>query len=173
MPDVYVAAGSNVEPEKNLARALDEIEHAFGNVAISPAYRNQAVGFTGEDFINLVVGFRTDDRPAQVKETLERIELSCGRARNAPKWAPRTMDLDILMYDQLVSDQPGLLLPRPDLLRRAFMLKPLVDIAPGLLHPTQHRTMAELWAQFPAADHALVAVTIPRSGRRRPRGSAP
>src|SRR5690349_12558600 len=152
MPDVYVAAGSNVEPEKNLARALDEIEQAFGDVAISPAYRNQAVGFTGEDFINLVVGFRTDDPPVQVKETLERIELSCGRARNAPKWAPRTMDLDILMYDQLVSDQPGLLLPRPDLLRRAFMLKPLVDIAPGLLHPTQHRTMAELWAQFPAAD---------------------
>ena len=124
MPEVYVAAGSNVEPEKNLARALDEIEQAFGELAISPAYRNPAVGFAGEDFINLVVGFRTDDAPAQVKGQLERIELSCGRARNAPKWAPRTMDLDILMYDQRVSDVPGLLLPRPDLLRRAFMLKP-------------------------------------------------
>jgi 2-amino-4-hydroxy-6-hydroxymethyldihydropteridine diphosphokinase len=173
MPDVYVAAGSNVEPEKNLARALDGIEQAFGELAISPAYRNQAVGFTGADFINLVVGFRTDQSPAQVKETLERIELSCGRARNAPKWAPRTMDLDILMYDQLISDEPGLLLPRPDLLRRAFMLKPLADLAPQLLHPTQQRTIGELWAQFPAADHPLVAVTIPRSGRRRPPGSAP
>ena len=173
MPDVYVAAGSNVEPEKNLARALDGIEQAFGELMISPAYRNPAVGFTGEDFINLVVGFRTDEPPARVKETLERIELSCGRARNAPKWAPRTMDLDILMYDQLISDEPGLLLPRPDLLRRAFMLKPLADLAPGLLHPTQQRSIGELWAQFPAADHPLVAVTIPRSGRRRPPGSVP
>src|ERR1043165_3302699 len=173
MPDVYVAAGSNVEPEKNLARALDELEQTFGKLAISPAYRNPAVGFAGEDFINLVVGFRTGDSPAQVKEKLERVELSCGRARNAPKWAPRTMDLDILMYDQLVSDEPGLLLPRPDLLHRAYMLKPLADLAPGLLHPTQHRTIAELWAQFPAADHPLVEVTIQHSGRHRPPGSAP
>jgi 2-amino-4-hydroxy-6-hydroxymethyldihydropteridine diphosphokinase len=83
------------------------------------------------------------------------------------------MDLDILMYDQVVSDTPGLLLPRPDLLRRAFMLKPLADLAPGLLHPTQRRTMGELWAQFPSADHPLVAVTIPRFGHRRPPGSGP
>jgi 2-amino-4-hydroxy-6-hydroxymethyldihydropteridine diphosphokinase len=173
MPDVYVAAGSNVEPQQNLARALDELEQAFGKLAISPAYRNPAVGFVGEDFINLVVGFDTDESPAQVKQQLERIERSCGRARNAPKWAPRTMDLDILMYDQVVSDTPGLLLPRPDLLRRAFMLKPLADLAPGLLHPTQRRTMGELWAQFPSADHPLVAVTIPRFGHRRPPGSGP
>src|SRR5688572_14424986 len=173
MADVYVAAGSNVEPEKNLARALEELEEKFGALAISPAYRNPAVGFAGEDFINLVVGLRTADSPAQVKSKLERIEERCGRPPNAPKWAPRTMDLDILMYDQLVSDEPGLILPRPDLLRRAFMLKPLADLAPGLLHPTQQRTIGELWAQFPAADHPLVAVTIPRSGHRRPPGSAP
>jgi 2-amino-4-hydroxy-6-hydroxymethyldihydropteridine diphosphokinase len=72
-----------------------------------------------------------------------------------------------------VSDEPGLLLPRPDLLHRAFMLKPLADLAPDLQHPTQHRSIGELWAEFPSADHALVAVTIPRCGRRRPPGSAP
>jgi 2-amino-4-hydroxy-6-hydroxymethyldihydropteridine diphosphokinase len=173
MPDVYVAAGSNAEPEKNLARALDELEQAFGDLALSPAYRNHAVGFAGPDFINLVVGFSTVAAPAQVKQTLERIEALCGRPRNAPKWGPRTMDLDILMYDQVVSDEPGLLLPRPDLLHRAFMLKPLADLAPDLQHPTQHRSIGELWAEFPSADHALVAVTIPRCGRRRPPGSAP
>jgi 2-amino-4-hydroxy-6-hydroxymethyldihydropteridine diphosphokinase len=173
MADVYVAAGSNVEPEKNLGRALDELEQVFGDIAVSPAYRNPAVGFEGADFINLVVAIRTADPPVQVKQKLERIEALCGRLRDAPKWAPRTMDLDILMYDQLVSDEPGLLLPRPDLLRRAFMLKPLADLAPELRHPTQHRTIGELWAEFPSADHALAAVTIPRSGRRRPPGSAP
>ena len=173
MPDVYVAAGSNVEPEKNLARALDELEQAFGALALSPAYRNRAVGFEGPDFINLVVGFRTVCAPAQVKHALERIEALCGRPPKSAKWAPRSMDLDILLYDQVVSDEPGLILPRPDLLRRAFMLKPLADLAPSLRHPTQHRTIGELWAEFPSADHALVAVTIPRSARRRPPGSVP
>ena len=172
MAEVYVAAGSNVEPEKNLARALDDLDRQFGPLAISPAYRNPAVGFAGEDFINLVVGFQTADSPGELKQKLERIETDCGRPRDAPKWGPRTMDLDILMYDQLVSDEPGLILPRPDLLRRAFMLKPLADLAPGLLHPTQHRAIGELWAQFPAADQQLVPVTIPRSARHRPPGSA-
>jgi len=78
----------------------------------------------------------------------------------------------MLMYDQLVSDVPGLILPRPDLLRRAFMLKPLADLAPALMHPTQHRTIGELWAQFPATDQSFVAVTIPHSARHRPPGSA-
>jgi 2-amino-4-hydroxy-6-hydroxymethyldihydropteridine diphosphokinase len=173
MPDVYVAAGSNVAPEKNLGHALDQLEQAFGDIAISPAYRYPAVGFEGADFINLVVRLQTADSPAQVKQKLERIEELCGRPRNAPKWAARSMDLDILMYDQLVSEEPGLILPRPDLLRRAFMLKPLADLAPGLRHPLQQRTIGELWAEFPGADHALVAVTIPRSGRRPPPGSAP
>ena len=172
MADVYVAAGSNVEPEKNLGRALDELQQAFGEMAISPAYRNPAVGFEGAEFINLVVRLRTTDSPAQVKQTLEGIEELCGRPRGAPKWAPRTMDLDILMYDQVVSEEPGLVLPRPDLLRRAFMLKPLADLAPELRHPTQQRTIGELWTAFPSADHAFVAVTIPRSGHRPPPGSA-
>jgi 2-amino-4-hydroxy-6-hydroxymethyldihydropteridine diphosphokinase len=171
MAEVYVAAGSNVEPEKNLARALDELELTFGELAVSPAYLNPAVGFEGADFINLVVGFRAAAAPAQVKEALEKIEALCGRPRSAPKWAPRTMDLDILMYDQVVSEEPGLILPRPDLLRRAFMLKPLADLAPHLRHPTQQRTIGELWAEFPGADHPLVAVTIPRSAPRRPPGS--
>jgi 2-amino-4-hydroxy-6-hydroxymethyldihydropteridine diphosphokinase len=169
MAEVYVAAGSNVEPERNLARALDELQQAFGDLAVSPAYRNPAVGFAGADFINLVVRFSTAASPRQVKQTLERIEELCGRPRNAPKWGPRTMDLDVLMYDQLVSDEPGLLLPRPDLLRRAFMLKPLADLAPGLRHPTQQRTIGELWSEF-AGDYSLVPVTIQRSGRRPPPG---
>jgi 2-amino-4-hydroxy-6-hydroxymethyldihydropteridine diphosphokinase len=169
MAEVYVAAGSNVEPETNLALALEELRQAFGELAVSPAYRNPPVGFAGADFINLVVGFSTADSPRQVKQRLERIEELCGRPRDAPKWASRTIDLDILMYDQLVSDEPGLLLPRPDLLRRAFMLKPLADLAQGLRHPTEQRTIGELWTQF-AGDYSLVPVTIPRSGRHRPPG---
>jgi 2-amino-4-hydroxy-6-hydroxymethyldihydropteridine diphosphokinase len=172
MADVYVAAGSNVDPENYLCLALKELERTYGELRVSPAYRNKAVGFEGEDFINLVVAFHTSEPARQVKRQLEAIEACCGRPPGAAKWAPRTMDLDILMYGQQVSDEPGLVLPRPDLLRRAFMLKPLADIAPELRHPTRHRTMQELWNEFAAGDHALVEVTIPRCDRRRPPESA-
>lgn len=173
MPDVYVAVGGNVEPLKYLDRALGLIEDAFGALRISPAYRNKAVGFEGEDFVNLVVGFTTSLSPAQVRERLQAIEAQCDRPPSALKWAPRTMDLDILLYGELLSDEPGLKLPRPDLVRRAYMLKPMVDLAPDLPHPTLHQTMRDLWAQLDDGAHAMEAITIPRSARRPPPESAP
>jgi 2-amino-4-hydroxy-6-hydroxymethyldihydropteridine diphosphokinase len=155
MADVYVAVGGNVEPLKYLDRALTLLEQDFGALRISPAYRNPAVGFKGADFINLVVGFATSLSAADVRERLRSIETACDRPRDAPKWAPRTMDLDLLMYGEEVSDTPGLMLPRPDLVRRAYMLKPLADIAPDLVHPALGKTMAELWEAF-GPDHELV-----------------
>ena len=173
MADVYVAAGSNVEPIRYLCRALDALQAAFGPLTVSPAYRNRAVGFEGPAFVNLVVGFATDESPAQVRSRLQQIESLCDRPRDAPKWAPRTMDLDILLYDSLVSDEPGLVLPRPDLVRRAYMLKPMADITPDLRHPTLQKTMRELWEASDARGHALEVVTIPRCDPRRPPESAP
>ena len=171
MADVYVAAGSNVEPLKHLARALDALEEVYGDVVISPAYRNAAVGFEGEDFVNLVVGFHTDESVQRVRERLQKIEAACGRPPAAPKWAPRTMDLDILLYDDVVSEEPGLLLPRPDLVRRPYMLEPMARIAPDRRHPTLGRTMLELWRSLDDGSHPMTEVTIPRSDRRRPPGS--
>ena len=167
MVEVYVAAGSNVEPEKYLSRALEVLEASFAPLSVSPAYRNQAVGFEGADFINLVVGFRSDLPVEAVRNRLQQIEALCDRPPQAPQWAPRTMDLDILLYGDRVSDQPGLVLPRPDLLRRNYMLGPLAAIAPDLRHPTAHRTMRELWEAFDAGAHFLREVTIPRCDPRR------
>lgn len=157
---VYVAAGSNVEPLSNLRLALDALAAAFPGLQCSPAYRNRAVGFEGEDFVNLVVGFDTDLDPRAVQASLQQVESRCGRARDAPKWAPRSMDLDILLYGDRVSDEPGLLLPRPDLLRRAYMLRPLAELAPGLRHPTLGVPMAELWAAFDRAAHPMHPVDL-------------
>lgn len=155
MTNVYVAAGSNVEPEKHLSLALHELSRLYPPLKISPAYRNEAVGFEGDDFINLVVGFATDDPVACVRERLQRIESLCDRPPNAPKWAPRTMDLDILLYGQLVSDQPGFVIPRPDLLRRPYMLKPLADIAPEVVHPVSKVPIGELWERFEGKGHEM------------------
>ena len=155
MAQVYVAAGSNVEPQANLTRAVTELARLFHEVHVSPWYQNPAVGFAGEDFINFVFGFRTQRGVHDMLAQLREVETLCGRPRNAPKWAARAMDLDMLLYDDLVLDDPALTLPRPDLLVRPYMLGPLADIAPGLRHPTQGRTIGELWAAFDPQAHAM------------------
>jgi 2-amino-4-hydroxy-6-hydroxymethyldihydropteridine diphosphokinase len=176
VPAVYVAAGSNVEPERNLALATELLRREFPDVRVSPWYRNRAVGFEGADFINLVVGFTT---PLSIEEVLSRlhaIETACGRPRDAPRWAPRSMDLDVLLYGELLRDEPRLKLPRPDLLKRAFMLGPLAALAPELMHPTERVTIGELWRRFDSEGHELVEIepsTTPHSDHHPPPGSAP
>ncbi|HEV8018797.1 MAG TPA: 2-amino-4-hydroxy-6-hydroxymethyldihydropteridine diphosphokinase [Steroidobacteraceae bacterium] len=158
MPAVYVAAGSNIEPEHNLARAVAELTREFPSVRFSPWYRNRAFGFAGADFINLVAGFDTERPVGELLAALHAIETLCGRPRAAPRWAPRSMDLDVLLYGDLVCDEPGLKLPRPDLLKRAYMLGPLAQLAPALVHPTEKLTIAELWRRLDPLAHPLEQV---------------
>ncbi|MCE2714039.1 MAG: 2-amino-4-hydroxy-6-hydroxymethyldihydropteridine diphosphokinase [Acidibacter sp.] len=160
MSEVYVAAGSNVDPERHLRIAAKEIARVFPGARFSGAYRNAAVGFEGEDFINFVVGFSTELPVEAVVAELQRIEGLCGRTRDAPKWAPRSMDLDILVFGDRVCDLPGLVLPRPDLLKRPYMLGPMAELAPDFLHPTRLSTMAQLWENFDRAAQSMVRVEI-------------
>jgi len=155
---VLVAAGSNIEPVANLRRALDVLARHYPRLQCSRAYRNAAVGFEGEDFVNLVVGFDTGDDVQSVLAHLHEAEGECGRERNAPKWAPRSMDLDVLLFGDRVCDEPGLVLPRPDLVRRAYMLGPAAELAPETVHPTLGRTLAELWREFARDGHPMHAV---------------
>ena len=155
MPEVYVAAGSNIEPERRMRQAVAELAGTFPGVRFSSWYRNRAVGFDGEDFINLAAGFSTALPVHAVLERLQAIEGRCGRGRDAPRWAPRSMDLDVLLYGELVCEEPGLKLPRPDLVKRAYMLGPLAEIAPQLRHPTAGLTIGELWRRFDQGAHPL------------------
>ena len=165
---VYVAAGSNVAPIANLRRALDELDRHFAPLTVSRAYANAAVGFDGDDFINLVIGFRTGLPVHQVLERLHEAEAACGRERNAPKWAPRTMDLDVLLFGDTICAEPGLTLPRPDLLRRPYMLGPAAEIAPAVVHPLERRTLGELWRDMQAAQsHAMRPVELAWPAARR------
>src|SRR5690606_12157324 len=118
----YVSGGSNLAAADNLVIAARALTGRHPGARYSRCYRNRAVGFDGPDFINFVGELPVAGDPLLLKGELECIETQCGRTRDAPKWAPRAMDLDILLFDEVVQDTPGLVLPRPDLLRWGFML---------------------------------------------------
>lgn len=160
MTRVFVAAGSNVDAERNLRLASHELVKTFGKVEFSPAYQNVAAGFEGDDFINFVAAFDTELPVRSVVAELQRIEGLCGRERDAPKWAPRSMDLDILLFGDRVCDEPGLVLPRPDLLRRAYMLGPMADIGGEVIHPLEQRTISDLWQRFDRDAHPLTRIEL-------------
>ena len=110
---VYVAAGSNIDAHRHLRQALALLREQFPDLVASGAYANAAVGFSGEDFVNLVVGFTTTRTLPQLLECLHVVETACGRPRDAAKWAPRSMDLDVLLFGDVVGEYPGAKLPRP------------------------------------------------------------
>lgn len=149
MARAYLSLGSNLEPERHLRAALAELGEAFGTLRVSPVYRTPAVGFEGPDFLNLAVGIDTTLEPEALNDWLHALEDRHGRRRDVPRFSSRTLDVDIVLYDDRVLSGPGNLeIPRGDLTRHAFVLKPMVDLAPELVHPTLGRTLAALWAAY-------------------------
>ncbi|MHB8424996.1 MAG: 2-amino-4-hydroxy-6-hydroxymethyldihydropteridine diphosphokinase [Gammaproteobacteria bacterium] len=159
MSEVFVGVGSNVEPERRIREALRLMRQRFGALRISPVYRNPAVGFQGDDFYNLVVGFQSNGQVAALNAALDEIEERCGRLRGGPRFAPRTLDLDLLLYGDLVTESP-VRLPRGEILKYAYVLKPLVDLAADRRHPVTGRSFAEHWLAFDAAAEPLVPVPL-------------
>lgn len=156
MARVYLSLGSNVEPQRHLRAALDELRGRFGAISVSPAYRSQSVGFDGPDFVNLAVGLDTDLSPEALNEWLHALEDRHGRRRDVPRYSDRTLDVDIVLYGELVRSGEGhLQIPRKEL-KHAFVLRPIADIAPEVRHPVGGQTMAALWAAFPAGREPLV-----------------
>lgn len=156
MARVYLSLGSNQEPHHYLRAALDELRARFGSIDVSPVYRSAAVGFDGPDFFNLAVGLDTELSPTALNEWLHALEDRHGRRRDVPRYADRTLDVDIVLYDDLVTRGAGHLdIPRKEL-RHAFVLKPIADIAPDVRHPVDGRSMADLWAAFPVEREPLV-----------------
>jgi 2-amino-4-hydroxy-6-hydroxymethyldihydropteridine diphosphokinase len=160
MARVYLSLGSNQEPHRYLRVALDELRDRFGKLDVSPAYRSASVGFDGADFVNLAVGMETDLAPDALNDWLHALEDRHGRRRDVPRYADRTLDVDIVLYDDLVTQGPGHLdIPRKEF-KHAFVLKPMADIAPELRHPVNGWTMAELWAAFPVESEPLMTEVL-------------
>jgi 2-amino-4-hydroxy-6-hydroxymethyldihydropteridine diphosphokinase len=161
MARVYVSIGSNIEREHNIPGAVASLCDRFGKLAISPVFQSRPIGFTGNDFFNLVAGFDTSLDPRALDGELTAIECAFGRRSDAVRYAPRALDIDLLLYGDLVIHDDGLELPRADILKYAFVLRPLCDIAPEVRHPVAGRSIAELWADFDGEDQTLSPVWLP------------
>jgi len=148
MPKSYISIGSNIERNKNILASLHALEHHFGKLTISSIYESEPVGFTGDTFYNLVVGFNSDLGVKEVAKLLRQIELDNGRTRDSQKFSARTLDLDLILYDDLILNEGRLQIPRDEIERYAFVLEPLAEIAPTLKHPISHLSYAELWEKF-------------------------
>jgi 2-amino-4-hydroxy-6-hydroxymethyldihydropteridine diphosphokinase len=156
----YVSIGSNVERETNIRAAVAALRQRFGALQLSRVYENRPIGFEGENFYNLVAGFTTGLPPEAVTEALHAIEQRQGRVRGPSRFSARTLDLDLLLYDDLVRDDETLRLPREEIRKYACVLGPLAELVPGQRHPRTGETYAEMWARFPREIQPLKPVTL-------------
>ena len=147
--EVLLSLGSNVEPERYLPAALEELRLRFGDILVSPAYRTAAVGFDGAAFVNNAAAIRTTLPLDALEAWLHALEDRHGRDRSGPRLSDRTLDVDVVFYgDAVVRDGERVRVPRQEL-KYAFVLKPLADIAPDFVDPLGGRTLAELWRAHP------------------------
>lgn len=155
---VYLSLGSNVQPERHLRLGLAALREEFGALEVSPVYRSRAVGFDGDDFLNAAARLHTTLSPEALDARLHAIEDAHGRRRDVPRFSSRSLDLDLLLYDDRVLQGPGhLRLPRPELAAQAFVLGPMVDLAPDLLHPVLRRPLRALWRELDTGQLERVA----------------
>jgi len=162
---VYFSVGSNIAPLKYIKLAVFELRARFGPVEISPVYRNKAVGFVGADFLNLVVGVDTDKTIDEIGREIDAIHALANRTMQNGKFVARTLDIDLLLYGDSVTPGPPLKLPRVDVLKYSFALKPLADIAPDRRHPETGKTYAEHWLAMEQGEHPLERVDVEFTSR--------
>lgn len=148
MAKVYVSVGSNIEPAENIRAAIDALRDCYSELLISTVYESEAVGFAGDNFYNLVVAFETDDKVHGVASTLHHLEDEQARDRKGPRFSARTIDLDLLLYDDLILNENGLNVPRDEITQNAFVLQPLAELAGETLHPQLKTSLAKLWQAF-------------------------
>ena len=159
MPTGYISIGSNIDKDKNIPTSLNALELHFGKLVISSIYESESVGFTGDSFYNLIVGFNSDLNVKEVAKILRQIELDNGRTRNSQKFSSRTLDLDLILYGNLILDDGRLQIPRNEIEHYAFVLEPLAEIAPDIKHPISGLSYADIWARFDKKNIAQHRIT--------------
>ncbi|MBT5230017.1 MAG: 2-amino-4-hydroxy-6-hydroxymethyldihydropteridine diphosphokinase [Methylococcales bacterium] len=158
MNQVYISIGSNLDRSRYINQAVQSLDELFAPMDISPVYESEAFGFEGDDFYNLVVAFKTDLPLEKLHQTLRQIEDANGRDRTAPKFSARTLDLDILTFGEHINHQKPFDVPRDEITKMAFVLKPLFDIAADAIHPELNQSYQTLWQAYDQTKQPLTLI---------------
>ena len=158
MPSVFLGLGSNLQPEVNLRLGVDELARRYDLRSVSAVYRNPAVGFDGDDFLNAVAWVTTEEKPGAIMSALDEIHDLAGRSRGPNAFVSRTLDIDLLLYGDACL--PEFRVPRQDVLEYSFVLRPLAELAPDAVHPETGQTFAEHWAAFDQSRHLLTRTDL-------------
>jgi 2-amino-4-hydroxy-6-hydroxymethyldihydropteridine diphosphokinase len=148
MAKIYISLGSNIDREKNTRAGVEALREQFGELELSSVYESEAVGFEGDAFYNMVIACEVSGDVHSTNQVLREVEDAHGRDRSGPRFSSRTLDLDLLLYNDVVINEIGFRLPREEILHNAFVLWPLAEIAPTLKHPENETSYAELWEAF-------------------------
>lgn len=152
---IYLSLGTNMgDRQHNLDRAIDALGEGMVITAVSPIYQTPPWGLTDQpDFLNLCLQATTNLTPHQLLHFNQQVEIQIGRVKEI-RWGPRLIDIDILFYDALILQEEQLTIPHPHIAQRAFVLVPLADVAPGLIHPQTGKTVRQMLAAVNRADIA-------------------
>ena len=159
MAKIYISLGSNVEREHYVGAGLIALQQAFGDINVSSLFESEAIGFAGAAFYNLVVAVDTLLSFEDVATLLKKIEFAHGRSIKAKKYSPRTLDLDLLLYNNVIAQKPAQI-PRDEILTNAFVLWPLSELAGELAHPVNKKTYRQLWQEYDQSSQKLRKVPL-------------
>lgn len=160
MTAVFLSLGSNIEREKHIRAAITALRHVLTDLELSSVYESEAVGFSGENFYNLIVRGEFSDDLATLARQLKELEDAHGRDRQGPRFSARTLDIDIVLFGDQVGLHDGIQLPRAELYKNAFVLKPLAELAPDGVDPTSGKTFAQLWQELRIAQKLWIVPFI-------------
>ncbi len=161
MTHVVLSLGSNIDREKNTRFAIDQIRKKYGELDISPVYETSSVGFVGPAFFNLIVGIHTDEPLHEIITALKQIENLAGRTRGPKVFDSRVLDIDVVLYGSQNFRDQGINVPRDEIEKYAYVLKPLADIYPDLIHPVTNNTIGQMWENFEIKDQTLFIAEFP------------
>lgn len=165
MTTLALSIGSNIDAESNIRAALEALSLEFENIRTSTTYESQAIGFDGDNFLNLVALVDTDKKLNDVAIILKRLEDELGRDRQQARLSGRTMDIDILLFGDESGICCGIELPRPEVTENAYVLQPLSELLPEVVHPATGMSYLKLWQDYDKSRQQLWAVETDWSGK--------
>jgi len=151
----FISIGSNINREDNIRSGVACLKRLGDKLQFSRVYESRAYGFEGDNFYNLVVGMETGLAPDMLTDRLREIEDMHERKRDVPKFSSRTLDLDLLLYGAMVRHDAGIHIPRRDIMKFPFVLKPLSEIAGDIRHPESGRLISEIWQSFDCTEEDI------------------